>query len=47
MAEMMIHVAVLAASVQPQFDGSQAVELETEINLRPRHPLYLRLVPAG
>jgi cytochrome P450 len=47
MAEMMIHVAVLAASVRPQLDDSPAIELETEINLRPRHPLYLRLFPAG
>jgi cytochrome P450 len=45
MAEMMIHLAVLAASVRPQLDDSAAVELETEVNLRPRDALYLRLVP--
>ncbi len=47
MAEMMIHLAVLASHVQPQPPGERAVELEAEVNLRPRTPLYLRFQAAG
>jgi cytochrome P450 len=47
MAEMMIHLAVLASHVQPQPPGQQVVELEAEVNLRPRAPLYLRFKAAG
>jgi len=41
MAEMLIHVAVIAAQLRPVPLESQRVELETGVNLRPRDPLYL------
>jgi cytochrome P450 len=47
MAEMMIHLAVLAARLRPQPVASQPVELEADVNLRPRAPLYLRFTPVG
>jgi hypothetical protein len=47
MAEMMIHLAVLASHVQPQALGQPVVEPEAEVNLRPRAPLYLHFKAAG
>ena len=47
MAEMMIHLAVLAARLRPQPVASQPLELEADVNLRPRAPLYLRFTPVG
>ena len=47
MAEMMIHLAVLASHVQPQPPGERVVELEAEVNLRPRTPLYLGFQAVG
>lgn len=41
MAEMVIHLAVIAAQLRPMPLETQAVELEAGINLRPRDPLYL------
>jgi cytochrome P450 len=41
MAEMIIHLAVTAARVRPQARAVSGVELETQVNLRPRRPLYL------
>ncbi|HHH42575.1 MAG TPA: cytochrome P450 [Gammaproteobacteria bacterium] len=41
MTEMMIHLAVLAARIRPQPVEHLDVELETDVNLRPRDPLYL------
>ncbi len=41
MAEMMIHLLVIAARLRPQPLAANGVELETEVNLRPRRPLYL------
>ena len=46
MAEMMIHLAVLATHLQPEPVGPQTVEVEAEVNLRPRTPLYLRFQTA-
>jgi enediyne biosynthesis protein E7 len=45
MAEMMIHLTVLAARLRPQPLAGQPVELEADVNLRPRAPLYLRFTP--
>jgi hypothetical protein len=45
MAEMMIHLTVLAARLRPQPLVGQPVELEADVNLRPRAPLYLRFTP--
>lgn len=42
MAEMMIHLAVSAARLRPQPLAASGVELEAEVNLRPRQPMYLR-----
>jgi cytochrome P450 len=47
MAEMMIHLAVLARRLQPEPVAAQTVELETDVNLRPRRPLYLNFTAAG
>ena len=47
MAEMMIHVAVIASRVRPQKPARPEMDLETEVNLRPREPLYLELVPTA
>jgi len=47
MAEMMIHLTVLAGRLRPQPVASQPVELEADVNLRPRAPLYLRFTPVG
>jgi cytochrome P450 len=47
MAEMMIHLAVLAAQIRPQAVVSRHIELETGVNLRPRDNLFLTLTPAG
>jgi cytochrome P450 len=41
MAEMLIHLAVLAARLRPQAPATQDIELEADVNLRPRAPLYL------
>ena len=46
MAEMVIHLAVLATHLQPEPVGPQTVEVEAEVNLRPRTPLYLRFQTA-
>jgi cytochrome P450 len=45
MAEMMIHLLVVAARLCPQPVSDQSVELEADVNLRPRAPLYLRFTP--
>lgn len=45
MAEMMIHLLVVAARLCPQPVSDQPVELEADVNLRPRAPLYLRFTP--
>lgn len=45
MAEMMIHLTVLAARLRPQPLAGQRLELEADVNLRPRAPLYLRFTP--
>ncbi|MFQ5643403.1 MAG: cytochrome P450 [Thiogranum sp.] len=47
MTEMMIHLAVLAARIRPERAAVTGIELETEVNLRPRDNLFLNLVPAG
>jgi cytochrome P450 len=47
MAEMMIHLAVVAARIRPQAPAALRMELMTDVNLRPREPLYLKLTPAG
>lgn len=47
MAEMMIHLAVLARHLVPEPVGQQSVELEADVNLRPRTALYLRFKAAG
>jgi len=41
MAEMMIHLLVTAARLRPRPLAPGGVELEAEVNLRPRRPLYL------
>jgi cytochrome P450 len=41
MAEMMIHLLVIAARLRPEPLAANGVELETEVNLRPRRALYL------
>ena len=41
MAEMMIHLLVIAARLRPEPLVANGVELETEVNLRPRRALYL------
>jgi cytochrome P450 len=41
MAEMMIHLAIVAARLRPGVPAAAELELETEVNLRPRRPLYL------
>ena len=43
MIEMQIHVASLARYVALEFDPRQPVELEPQVNLRTRHPLYMIL----
>jgi len=45
MAEMMIHLAVLAARLRPQPLAGRPLELDADVNLRPRAPLYLRFTP--
>jgi cytochrome P450 len=47
MAEMMIHLAVVARHLQPEPIAAQSVELEADINLRPRAPVYLRFAATG
>jgi cytochrome P450 len=47
MAEMMIHLAVMARTVQPEPIHGTSVAVRAEINLRPRDPLYLRFAPVG
>jgi len=47
MAEMMIHLAVMAKCVQPEPISDKAVRLSADVNLRPREPLYLKFKPAG
>jgi len=47
MTEMMIHLAVLSARVRPEAIAIAGIELETEVNLRPRDNLFLKLFPAG
>lgn len=47
MAEMMVHLAVLAAKISPQAVASPHIELETGVNLRPRDNLFLTLTPAA
>jgi cytochrome P450 len=41
MAEMLIHLAVIAAQLRPLALEKSAVALETGVNLRPREPLFL------
>jgi len=43
MTEMMIHLAVVAARVQPEPVADTALALETDVNLRPRDNLLLKL----
>jgi cytochrome P450 len=47
MTEMMIHLAVLASQIRPQVTAVPEIELETEVNLRPRDNLFLNLIPVG
>lgn len=39
--EMLVHVAVIAAQVSPGVSTMPMVELDADVNLRPRHPLWL------
>ncbi|HHJ16878.1 MAG TPA: cytochrome P450 [Gammaproteobacteria bacterium] len=43
MTEMMIHLAVVAARVQPESIADVPLALETDVNLRPRDSLLLKL----
>ncbi len=43
MTEMMIHLAVVAARVQPEPVANAPLALETDVNLRPRDSLILKL----
>ncbi|MGD8854095.1 MAG: cytochrome P450 [Gammaproteobacteria bacterium] len=47
MSEMMIHLAVTAARVSPRPVAPRDVEVEAEVNLRPRQPVFLRFDPLG
>ena len=47
MAEMLIHLAVIAAQLRPVPPETKSIELETGINLRPRDPLYLHFEVRG
>ena len=44
MTEMMIHLAVIAARLRPEAVAGLTMEAETEVNLRPREPLYLDFI---
>ncbi|GMQ88895.1 MAG: hypothetical protein BMS9Abin09_0336 [Gammaproteobacteria bacterium] len=47
MTEMMIHLAVLASHICPEAIAVPDIELETEVNLRPRENLFLNLTPVS
>lgn len=47
MAEMMIHLAVLAARLRPLAVEPRNVALEAEVNLRPSQPLYVTFAADG
>jgi cytochrome P450 len=40
--EMLVHLAVIASRVSPVIPGQQGIELDADVNLRPRHPLWLK-----
>jgi cytochrome P450 len=42
MAEMQLHVARLAREFRLQFDDRGPVEMESQVNLRTRHPVFMR-----
>lgn len=39
--EMLVHLAMIASRVSAENPGNQAIELDTDVNLRPLHPLWL------
>lgn len=47
MAEMTIHLAVMARRLRPEPIAGGAIALEAEVNLRPCDPLYLRFNAQG
>lgn len=40
--EMLVHLAVIASQVSPEVQESKVIELDADVNLRPRHPLWLK-----
>lgn len=40
--EMLVHLAVIASQVSPEIQKLPDIELDADVNLRPRHPLWLR-----
>jgi cytochrome P450 len=40
--EMLVHLAVIASQVSPEAPGQTGVDLDADVNLRPRKPLWLK-----
>lgn len=40
--EMLVHLAVIASQVSPELPGKTGIELDADVNLRPRHHLWLK-----
>ena len=40
--EMLVHLSIIAARVSPELQDIPGVELEADVNLRPRYPLCLQ-----
>ena len=40
--EMLVHLAVIASQVSPEIPAQQGVELDADVNLRPRNPLWIK-----